>query len=138
MATLNSKEGAYPTVTGFLAKIFQEYSPSVGLPRAIERCQQISWLQLRQTKRSVAQARPLPFRAAPIASTITYRCPRVNPVSHCMNIVPHLHYSLVNNVSPRGRLYPHSYQWMLYPIQYSLVNTACIPYNIVFRAAEAI
>ena len=37
-----------------------------------------------------------------------------------MNIVPHIHYSLVNNVSPQGILYPHSYQWMLYPIQYSL------------------
>ena len=58
---------------------------------------------------------------------------RVNPVSQW--IVPHVHYSLVNNVSPRGISYPHSYQWMLHPIQYSLVIGFRIPkkfssYNI--------
>ena len=66
----------------------------------------------------------------------------VNQISSCyqcqsescipVNIVTHIHYSLVNNVPPlpppQEILYPHSYQWMLYPIQYSLVNT--VPHTI--------
>ena len=34
-----------------------------------------------------------------------------------VNIVPHIRYSLMNNVPPPpGNTDPHSYQWMLYPI----------------------
>ena len=42
-----------------------------------------------------------------------------------VNIVPHIHYSLVNNVPPREYCTTiATMQWMLYPIQYLLVNTA--------------
>ena len=71
-------------------------------------------------------------------------CSKSHPgviVNSCIpvNIVPLIHYSLVNNVSPQGILYPHSYQWMLYHIQYSVVNIVshtrftneyCIPMRI--------
>ena len=62
-----------------------------------------------------------------------------------VNIVSHVHYSLVNNVPPQGILYPHSHQWMLYPIQYSLVNTAphtiftseyCTPFSRAYQDAH--
>ena len=62
-----------------------------------------------------------------------------------MNIVSHVHYSLVNNVPPQGILYPHSHQWMLYPIQYSLVNTVshtiftseyCTPFSRAYQDAH--
>ena len=49
-----------------------------------------------------------------------FRCQSASCIP--VNIVPHIDYSLVNNVSPQGILYPLSYQWMLYPIQDSLVN----------------
>ena len=66
---------------------------------------------------------------------------RVNPVSQWISYRTHIHYSLVNNVSPREYCTLHSYQWMLYPIQYSLVNNGshtrftseyCIPMRMYY------